>query len=189
MTTSLQSEKPLSGLEEICGIIDFDGFQLSDGRFLVREFGYVGITKQENPECIRFNLKSFLKVLNEKDFKTAHYVSKHIHGLPFKPIFREKVFSTEFLDKFIIDFYKSVKSPGKFIIAYKGGIIEKTKLIQLNIPSLNLENFDCPKYDKLYPIYKKDCDKFQCGYHKPGLHCSKSEVWAFKKWMLDQISI
>ena len=64
------------------------------------------------------------------------------------------------------------------VFGYKGGSIEKTLCIELNIPAINLEHFGALKYEALCRLYK--LDERCCEAHLPrGPHCSKSEVCVF----------
>ena len=49
--------------------------------------------------------------------------------------------------RLVKDFYDSV---GKSPVAYKGGSIEANLLRKLNIPSVNLEIYGCPKAEHLF---------------------------------------
>ena len=69
------------------------------------------------------------------------------------------------------------------LVAYKAGRVVKELLKELNIPSINLEDFGCPKYDKLPEPKINDC-----GFHiAKRLHCPKKEGVAFATWIKKQI--
>jgi hypothetical protein len=73
------------------------------------------------------------------------------------------------------------------LIAYKGGNYEKNLLADLNIPSVNLECFGCPKAQKLFDqmIWLETCGKHLTvdAYQ----HCPKVEVEAYGLWLEEQL--
>jgi hypothetical protein len=73
------------------------------------------------------------------------------------------------------------------LVAYKGGNYEKNLLADLNIPSVNLECFSCPKAQKLFGqmIWLETCRKHLAvdAYQ----HCPKVEVEAYGLWLEQQL--
>jgi len=76
------------------------------------------------------------------------------------------------------------------LIAYKGGHLEKDLLDKMGLPSVNLEDFGCPKADSLrsshYPPGKA------CGFHKEHvcttfIHCPKQETYLFFQWLKNKL--
>ena len=75
------------------------------------------------------------------------------------------------------------------LVAYKGGHLEKDLLDKMGLPSINLEEFGCPKADSLwsshYPPGKG------CGHHKEHtfkfIHCPKQETFLFFQWLQNQL--
>ena len=166
-------------MESICCVIDFEGFYLSSRReFLVREIGYIGMD-WDSAVSLRFNLSDFVNDLSAKDWKTISYVKHHISGLTFRPLKREFVFDYHELDACLLRIYNLFKTHEKVLVAYKGGNVEREKLTELNIPSVNLEEFGCPKFKDL-------CNGTDpnCGYHvRPNVHCPRAEVLCFRNWI------
>ncbi len=72
-------------------------------------------------------------------------------------------------------------------IAYKGGCIERDLLNKLNIPSINLQSYGCPKAEKLMDnLIWLDT----CGNHLTSMayqYCPKLEVEAYGLWLRKQI--
>ena len=166
-------------MNAICGVVDFDGFYVSS-EFLVRECGFVGIHWNEG-ESVKFNLSSFKSKLSKNDWKTVRYVEKNIIGMKFTPYKGEKVYNLKTLDHKILEWYGKTQTPSKYLVAYKGGCVEKKYLNKLGIPNINLEIFGCPKYDTLKENYQGK----SCGFHENDLHCPKVEVEAFRKWIVE----
>ena len=55
---------------------------------------------------------------------------------------------------------------------------------ELQIPCVNLEDFGCPKVEKLMGMD----EGFTCGRHKkPTHHCPKQETYLFYRWMQSQL--
>ena len=75
------------------------------------------------------------------------------------------------------------KKKGRDLVANKGGQVVKELLKQLDFSSINLEDYGCPKYDKLPEPNVKDC-----GFHiAQRLHCPKKECVAFATWIKKRI--
>ena len=56
------------------------------------------------------------------------------------------------------------------VIGYKGGHVEKDFLQRLGIPSVNLEEFGCPKFEHLTA---PDFNPVEgCGFHVRQSHCA-----------------
>lgn len=172
-------------LRKICLIIDLDGFHFGiDKKFHAREMGYASLTKNY-VKSFRFNLKHLFKTLTENDIKTTSYCKFKIHGLAFRPIPDEKdTIPENELKDIIIKLYTNHKTFDQNIIAYKGGRLEKDILDELKIPSLNLEDYDCPKYEDLPTPAIKDC-----GFHikMEKVHCPLVECTAFYEWVKKRI--
>ena len=166
-------------MNTICGVLDMDGFHVM-GEFLTRECGFVGITWNEG-ESVKFNLSPFKSKLSKNDWRTVRYVEKNVIGMSFSPHKEEKVYSLKTLDSKIFEWYAKAQTSTRYIVAYKGGCIEKQHLNKLGIPNVNLEIFGCPKYN----ILKENYQGNSCGFHKKNLHCPKVEVEAFRKWVVE----
>ena len=176
-------------MERICLIVDFDGFQFRDQPFLVRELGFVAM---DSDDC---GLESFdlsvVPLADERDLSTVRYLRKCVHGLPYHPKFDERARPLDYLDECLLELYDRYRTDSRDLVAYKGGCCEKLKLEELNLPSVNLEVFGCPKFDHLVRVY--GCDQSTtCDLHDPGLggkifHCSLAEVKAFKRWVSERL--
>ena len=82
------------------------------------------------------------------------------------------------LANIVCDFYHEVKQSEKLGLAYKGGHYERDLLTRLDIPSIDLEEYGCPKAESLINelVWLETC-----GNHTvPGAyaHCAKLEVEA-----------
>lgn len=174
-----------TNLHNICLIIDLDGFFVgTDKIFYTREIGYASLTKNyEN--SFRFDLTRLFNSLTDKDYKTISYCKFNVHGLSFRPMPCEKdTLPRKKLKDIILAIYQTHKTFDKNIIAYKGGHIERDLLDELEIPSINLEDYGCPKYEKLPTPQIKDC-----GFHvkMEHVHCPKVECAAFAIWVKEKM--
>ena len=61
-----------------------------------------------------------------------------------------KAFQISALEAIVENFYRKIKVDTNSAIAYKGGHYERDLLASLNIPSINLECFQCPKAEGLF---------------------------------------
>ena len=157
-------------MEEICAVIDAQGFIFKD-RFIARE---VAIISEYLSQCQELNPQIEWSKLTEEEKDIIQYSTKQIHGLhfcPFNP--REHAFipNSNEIDSIIKVWYEMVVTPEKTIIAYKnyniGEILDK-----LQIPSLNLDD---PKFH--FPTVKqlkiKYGNNYLCAYHKRPVPGSK----------------
>ena len=167
-------------MEEITLIIDLEGFNLSSG-FIVRELGWC--TMQGENDSQHFYSRVRYRDLNFKDRRTVKFVYKHIHGLRFEASFKEVALPQRDLEAVIRALYRGG------LVAYKGGHLEKDLLDKMGLPSINLEEFGCPKADSLWS-WGYTTEK-SCGHHKTDLfkmiHCPKQETFFFFQWLQNQL--
>ena len=95
-----------------------------------------------------FNTTLCYEKLCEKDKTNVKFLQKHVHGLSLGD---ENDLNKDMLDVIVKKFYTAYKTDNKSVLAYKGGSIEKDLLAKLNIPSVNLELFGCPKARNIFP--------------------------------------
>ena len=88
------------------------------------------------------------------------------------------------METIIQTLYQKLCTNDQYVVAYKGGTIEKDWLTKLNIPSVNLEWFFCPKVTELIDTgFHPGCS---CGFHqKPEHHCPKQETFLFYQWLTE----
>ena len=165
-------------MSDICCCIDLDGFRVQ-GTFVTRELGLCD-REAKRVGCFHYTHAVKYSSLTDKDKRTVQYVKDSVSGLPFYPGRRERslgVHSQDQVKEDIVSFWNKCQSPHAFTVAYKGGTLEKTILDQLRIPSVNLEDFGCPKYEYC------NAPHFDCGCHKNSyFHCSVGECYAFITW-------
>lgn len=180
-------------LTDVCFIIDMDGF-VHDGEFLCRELGLIQPMLLGHlslaPVSYRFDLSYFR--LSEKDWRTARYCTRNIHGLPFRPAPRETdVRPLQDLEKIVLGWYERFGRARKRSVGYKGGCYERWLLEKLGIPSVNLESFGCPKFTEL--VDERDL-AHQCQWHtmlrpsrRDQCHCVNVEIHAFHRWWRQEV--
>lgn len=177
-------------LANVCLVIDFDGFFIQK-KFHVREMGFASLTT-EFKGSYRFKLDHLADRATDKDWRTIRYCTNYIHGLSLKSLPGEKnPFDEEFLKILLKLEYKEAKTAEKYLVAFKGGHVERDVLEELEIPYVNLEDFGCPKFDCLEHFLKpvvKDC-----GYHKKlrnegaTAHCPRIECFFFAEWVKNEL--
>ncbi len=127
------------------------------------------------------NLKKYFPKLTSKDLKNVNYCKFKIHGLSFRPLPGEKrCLNDDRLMDFVARLYENHSTESQYVIGYKGGNVERDILNQLGIPNVNIEDFNCPKYNYLPKVTISDC-----GFHLPlnNYHCPKLECYAFSLWV------
>ena len=118
-----------------------------------------------------------------KDRKSCWYVMRNIHTLPFGVPYGVKACKITKLSNIVCDFYREAGQSERSKLAYKGGRYERDLLAILNIPSIDLEKYGCPKAEILINelVWLETC-----GNHTVAdayLHCAKLEVEAYAQWL------
>ena len=123
-------------------IIDLDGYRIRSG-FIARELGVYSL-KDGSLSWMFDNPLPFF-YLDKKDQRTCHYVYRHVHGLPWQTRSQEKAHPQHMVKPIVDTLYRSCRTPERWLVAYKGGCLEKNLLNELQIPCVNLEDFGCLK--------------------------------------------
>ena len=168
-------------MNRIVGIIDMDGFTIAK-KFYCKELGVLKIGNDEGLSY-HFNLGIKWQDLRTEDQQNCKFVVKKINKLHFED---PDGIPLANLEGIVQEFYECIKCNTFSTIGYKGGHFERDLLRKLKIPSVNLEDFGCPKavhlFDKLIWLET-------CGRHigkDPYLHCPKVEVEAFGHWLKEK---
>ena len=147
-------------LRHVCLIIDLDGFMVSK-RFMAREIGWStihGVAKS-----IHFELPMPYACLSPQNKKTVNYVRDHVHALPFDSRPEEYAVDLELLKYVVQSLYNNHRTAHQWVVAFKGGHVEKDLLRELKIPFVNLVDYNCPKVkDLLTEGFRPILD---CGHH------------------------
>ena len=171
-------------MNEIVGIIDMDGFTVGKN-FYCKELGTLKVGEDVGCSYL-FDLCIRWEDLTSKEQKHCMFLTRNIHKLPFGISRGSNPIPLANLNSIVKRFYDNVKENKWSTIAYKGGHFEKDLLYQLQIPSINLEFYECPKaeflFDKL--VWLETCGQ-HIGTHAYQ-HCPKVEVEAFAQWMKEQ---
>lgn len=177
----------VTDLNKVCLVIDLEGFHVSASRgnpkqFLVRELGWCAWPGHAHDvgSYRYFNLREF-RTLLLKDQKTCRYVSKHIHGLPYRPTPEEQARPPWQLREDLRNLYNLHRTPERPSVAYKGGHVEKNLLDKMGIPCVDLEVWGCPKFENLNRLTTVG----GCGHHADPLrhHCPQVETYHFVQWI------
>ena len=67
------------------------------------------------------------------------------------------------MEDIVRELYKTCETETRTVVVYKVEHVDKDLLNKLNIPSLNLEAYECPKYDKLKHTVVGPVSS--CGFH------------------------
>ena len=169
-------------LQTICMILVLDGYRVTQQPFMIREMGWCNM--QGQADSIHFTGPIAYSELSAKVKRTVNYVYHRVHGLSFNAKPREKALPLELVETIIQTLYQKLCTNDQYVVAYKGGTIEKDWLTKLNIPSVNLEWFFCPKVTELIDTgFHPGCS---CGFHqKPEHHCPKQETFLFYQWLTE----
>ena len=167
------------GLRHVCMILDLDGYFVNQ-QFLIREMGWCDLKGQTS--SYHFTPALDYSQLDWKDRKTVNYVYHHIYGLRFNASPGEQALPDTLAIIMLQTLYQSLRTSTQYVVAYKGGSVEKRLLDKLNIPHVNLEFFGCPKVDVL--IEQGFDPVCSCGHHqKITTHCPRQETFLFYQWL------
>ena len=89
-----------------------------------------------------------LEHLSHNDKTTVNFAKHKIHGLTYRPRYRERAYEQDQADIVLLRLYNQYKTFERTVVAYKGDHIEKDLLSKLDIPCLDFETLGCPKYDQ-----------------------------------------
>jgi hypothetical protein len=168
-------------LTNIAAVIDMDGF-LSTKVFSEKNWVFMSVG-DATAHSFFFDTGLQWNDLMPKDQRACRYVQKYIHKLPFGVPVGVDALPLSSLPKIISQLYGNVRQNSRSNIAYKGGIYERDLLPRLNIPALDLQDYGCPKAEKLFDqlVWLETCGKHteNAAYQ----HCAKVEVEAFVIWL------
>jgi len=143
---------------------------------IVREMGWCD--REGYATSLHFQPSFKYYQLSAKEKRQVDYVYKHVHALPFNAHPRELALPSRIVPQVVRALYLLNRCHGLDVVAYKGGHLERDLLKKLNIPSLNLEEYGCPKANQL-PDMGFDPRMF-CGCHDMNIgHCPRQETFLF----------
>ena len=171
-------------MNNIVGIIDMDGFTIGK-KFYCKELGLLKVGNDVGKSYL-FDIGIRWESLTKKDQKHCMFLTKNIHKLPFDVPPGSNHFPLVNLNGIVKRFYDDISQNKCSTIGYKGGHFERDLLNQLHIPSINLEDFGCPKAEFLFNrlVWLETC-----GHHIEThvyQHCPKVEVEAFGNWINEE---
>ena len=165
-------------------IIDFDGYQIKNYPYIVRELGLYSVLHGSFSWFLENTLP--YDSLEKRDRKTVNYVYYNIHGLRFESTPQEKALPQHMIKPLVDVYYQRSRTQQRTLVAYKGGHLEKDLLDELQIPCVNLEEFGCPKVEKI--IAMGFDSRSNCFRHaKPSHHCPKQETHLFYQWLQSRV--
>ena len=165
-------------------IIDMEGFFLS--KFYARELGYSNYLGGCGSKNYQMPMK-YTELLPSQQ-KQAAFVTRRIHGMPFFSTHFEDAQPQEQLAQDVVDLYQLYMTAEKPVIAYKGGHIERDLLNELELPSVDLEAFGCPKVQDLMHA-GIGYEVLDCGHHNGmgTVHCALAECQILQEWIVLKI--
>jgi hypothetical protein len=191
-------------LSQIQYIFDIDGFAVSDcptTKYLTKElavFNFSTLTAM----LFRFRLHRSKKSLKSKDFETAKYCQRKIHGLLFRD-FRNDL-NQKLVPHIVQRLVNQCNNTGKYI-GYKGGHLEHDLLVAAKAKYIiNIERLGTPKYDtirkqiecqqlastfdrKISRSPYTKCRRHQ-GPNAHKYHCPLEEICVFAAWLINNHS-
>lgn len=126
-------------------MVDLEGFSVQ-----ARAMGYYSWNGQFEGHA--FFMLAPLKALSDKDQKTVHFAKHNIYGLTYQPHYRERAQDQKEVETVMLQLHHKYMTKERTVVGYKGGHVERHLLQKLNIPSVNLELYGCPRYEVLRPI-------------------------------------
>ena len=155
----------------------------------------IAILKQHQPFLTR---NAFFDVpnmtLTPQHRRTVTYCSR-LHGMPWQPRSSERIVhpqqQVEAVMRQWFELVQQTSRKQRPVVAYKGGHVELDLLTVMNIPTCNLELWNCPKVDALalqFPEVKPEVHMCYKGNHALAgdtalVHCPKLEVTLFAEFV------
>ena len=123
-------------------------------------------------------------VLLPKDRQTVNHVYHYVHPLPFDVRSQENAVDLDLLEPVVDLLYEKHSTHHQYLVAYKGGHVDKDLLTKLKIPHVDLEFYGCPKSNKL--LCKGAQPIPNCGHQMHAhTHCPKVECVLYGEWLTD----
>lgn len=169
---------------DFCLCIDLDGFYVGN-HFVVRELGwYAPLSDTEAFGVYSFTHEYTWDQLTPAEQRRVNFVKHRITGLTFRPSPQEFRLRGDLpgqadVPRLVERLWHHYKTPACNRVAYKGGTVELNLLTLLAIPSMDLEQYGCPTFNKLSPHF--DYPRCSCHVHEHG-HCAMSECYVFSHW-------
>lgn len=175
--------------DELCLILDLEGFTVGK-EFQVRELGYY--SWQGDRGSYFFDVTTPYKRVKDNEKKQIHYVSRCISGLPYRPAPCERpVHHQRAVRGLVRRLYREFRTDVRTVVGFKGGHFERDILLAAKIPYRNIEDWGCPKYDRLRDQITVTSDTIDvgCGCHQdPTIHhCPQVECELFWKWTRNNV--
>ena len=92
-----------------------------------------------------------------------NFAKHNIHGLTYQPHYQERAYERDEVENVLLRLCNQYKMKGRTVVAYKGSHVEKDLLDKLDIPNINLETWDYPKYEQLKQTIVEPLPS--CGFH------------------------
>lgn len=173
--------------DDVCLVVDFEGVPLvgfGRDRFHHRKLGWCSLAGDVGRGA--FKPRYAWHRLQWRDVKGYRHVYRNIHGLSYAPHEEEEVWANP--RSAVRKLWREFKCDHRDRVAFKGGTYEKTELMMLKIPYLDLETLGCPKFDNLKDLIPESEELNPgCGFHKdPSIHhCAMMDCQAFMRWYKD----
>ena len=141
----------MGALENIIAILDMDGFVVNR-HFYCQDLGVLRFGDLY-AESYFFDIGLRWSDLTPKDQRSCECVQTYIHQLPFDVPDGIDALPLRLLEDIITDFYLDARRASTSVMAYKGrdfeSHFERDVLTRLGIPAIDLEQYGCPKAEKL----------------------------------------
>lgn len=149
----------MSVLLDICAYLNIQGFAHKQFN-AIREIGWL---TRDSPLPLNFQVHPECLPLQDREARVSLNFTKYkLHGLDFFPDTKAHFITQTDVSSLIRQLYESAQSVDRFVVAYKGGIMEGSILDDLGIPSVDLDRF-IPKFQSWPDV--KSYQKFNCGNH------------------------
>ena len=116
--------------DNVCLVIDLEGFHVQ-GAFQPRELGYHSWQGDAGRQA--FFQRVEYRDLCAKDRRTVGVVRRKIHGLSYQPSEAEDPTHPRNLRGLLRRLYREFATEHRTVVAYKGGTVEKTTLVELGV--------------------------------------------------------
>lgn len=154
-------------------VVDFEGFQMSNQHFIIKELAFYSINNPHSHGVWYFQSPMPFEELSYAQRKQMSWVTRNIHQINW----REGFLSYSKLKSILSYLFES------FSYIYVKGLQKRTFLELLTGKKCRaLEEFDCPKVEDLLPV-RTSCSVHELKFH----HCALVKATAYGSYLREYL--
>lgn len=188
-------------MEKVCAVLDIEAFQHKKLLFYrelafapIEERSFTSVNFLDHPVFHYSVNPKFIPPAQDRElWRTFSFIKYKTSGLDLFPDSEAESIPQDSVQWITYALYhyaitKSLSSE-RCVVAYKGGHLERDLLNWLNIPSLNLEDYNIPTFHSICEEEKlqfSDCGEHRYSKNGPN-HCAMKEAAYYRLWLQRQV--